>query len=80
MEEWEWPLDNAVMFQGLSAASSLDPRPRLVHTGEGHLLKRYNSGEVLTCGELKWPDASETHIARHGVGPDEVEEVLAGLP
>lgn len=80
VEEWEWPLNSAVMFQGLSAASSLDSRPRLVHTGEGHLLKRYNSGEVLTCGELKWPDASETHIARHGVGPDEVEEVLAGLP
>lgn len=30
--------------------------------------------------ELKWTDTSEAHIARHGVGPDEVEEVLAGPP
>lgn len=41
VEEWEWPLDNAVMFQGLSAASSLDPLPGLT-LGEGHLLKRYS--------------------------------------
>lgn len=39
---------------------------------------RYNSAEVLTCGELKWPDVSETHFAKYGVRTEEVEEVLAG--
>jgi uncharacterized DUF497 family protein len=27
-----------------------------------------------------WDDANEEHIARHGVGPSEVEEVFRGHP
>ena len=30
--------------------------------------------------DLKWADASETHFAKHGVPPEEVEEALAGPP
>ena len=35
--------------------------------------------EWIQC-KLKWTGASELHIARHGVRPDGVEEVLAGPP
>lgn len=41
---------------------------------------RYNSGAVLERRNLKWADASETHFAKHGVPPEEVEEALAGPP
>lgn len=30
--------------------------------------------------ELKWTDRSESHIARHGITPSEVEEVLSSQP
>lgn len=30
--------------------------------------------------ELKWTEKSEAHIARHGVFPAEVEEVLSSRP
>lgn len=31
-------------------------------------------------GEIRWTLESETHIARHGVSPDEVEEALYTRP
>ena len=30
--------------------------------------------------EIRWTDRSESHIARHGVWPSEVEEVLSSRP
>lgn len=30
--------------------------------------------------ELKWTDSNEAHIARHGVAPIEVEQVLSSEP
>lgn len=30
--------------------------------------------------EIKWTEKNETHIARHGISPREVEEVLSSKP
>jgi hypothetical protein len=30
--------------------------------------------------EIAWSDASETHLARHGVSPGEVEDAINGRP
>ncbi len=32
----------------------------------------------MEIGRFDWDEANEAHIARHGVRPDEVEEVLLG--
>lgn len=34
----------------------------------------------MTIGELIWPEERVEHIARHGVSPEEVEEVCFGRP
>lgn len=38
---------------------------------------------VLRClayRELAWTESSDEHIARHGVGPGEIEDVVNGRP
>jgi len=37
-------------------------------------------GRVLLIHELLWPMDRVEHIARHGITPDEVEEVCLGRP
>jgi len=34
----------------------------------------------LVYREIAWTEASEAHIARHGVSPGEVEDVVNGRP
>ena len=34
----------------------------------------------MRISEVVWTDAAIEHIARHGVGPEEVEEVIASGP
>ena len=34
----------------------------------------------MVFGEVMWTEDSEAHIARHGVQPSEVEQVLYGQP
>lgn len=33
----------------------------------------------MIIGELEWDDENVEHIARHGVNPDEVEDICFGL-
>ncbi len=36
--------------------------------------------DVVMCGEIRWTEDSETHIARHNITPHEVEQALYTPP